>query len=102
MTNSLIAGNTKGDVILGGPGDYRGKGTLDANAHNWIADGSCDSDFSGDPLLGRLADNGGDTLTHALLPASPAIDAIPAAACSLPHDQRGQLRPRQDGPGGGC
>lgn len=26
-----------------------------------------------DPLLGPLADNGGDTLTHALLEASPAI-----------------------------
>ena len=27
-----------------------------------------------DPLLGPLADNGGPTLTHALLPGSPAID----------------------------
>jgi len=99
LANSLITGNTRGDVILGGPGDYRGKGTLDANAHNWIADGSCESDFSGDPLLARLANNGGDTLTHALLPTSPAIDAIPAAACSLPHDQRGQSRPVQVGSG---
>jgi predicted outer membrane repeat protein len=99
LANSLIAGNTRGDVILGGPGDYRGKGTLDANVQSWIADGSCDSDFSGDPLLGRLADNGGDTLTHALLPTSPAIDGIPAAACSLRHDQRGLSRPVQVGSG---
>ena len=28
-----------------------------------------------DPLLGPLADNGGPTFTHALLPGSPAIDA---------------------------
>jgi hypothetical protein len=28
-----------------------------------------------DPLLGPLQDNGGPTLTHALLPGSPAIDA---------------------------
>jgi hypothetical protein len=28
-----------------------------------------------DPLLGPLADNGGPTKTHALLPGSPAIDA---------------------------
>ena len=28
-----------------------------------------------DPLLGPLADNGGPTLTHALLPGSPAINA---------------------------
>ncbi|MEO1527261.1 MAG: FG-GAP-like repeat-containing protein [Planctomycetota bacterium] len=30
-----------------------------------------------DPLLGELADNGGPTPTHALLPGSPAIDAGP-------------------------
>ena len=28
-----------------------------------------------DPLLGPLQDNGGVTLTHALLPGSPAVDA---------------------------
>ena len=28
-----------------------------------------------DPLLGPLDDNGGPTLTHALLPGSPALDA---------------------------
>ena len=44
-------------------------------------------------MLGRLEDNGGDTLTHALLPGSPAIDAIPAVSCTLPTDQRGALRP---------
>ncbi len=30
--------------------------------------------FGVDPLLGPLADNGGPTLTHALLPGSPALD----------------------------
>jgi hypothetical protein len=40
-----------------------------------------------------LADNGGDTKTHALLPGSPAIDAIPVVSCTLPTDQRGALRP---------
>lgn len=40
------------------------------------------------PLLGPLADNGGPTLTHALLGGSPAIDAgDPAAAGG--NDQRG-------------
>ncbi|HYN43993.1 MAG TPA: DUF11 domain-containing protein [Thermoanaerobaculia bacterium] len=41
-----------------------------------------------DPILGPLADNGGPTFTHALLPGSPAIDAgsNPAA---LANDQRG-------------
>jgi hypothetical protein len=44
--------------------------------------------FSIDPLLGALADNGGPTLTHALLPGSPAIDRGLAPA-SVTEDQRG-------------
>ena len=31
--------------------------------------------LGGDPQLGPLVDNGGGTLTHALAPTSPAIDA---------------------------
>jgi hypothetical protein len=47
-----------------------------------------------DPLLGPLADNGGPTMTHALLPGSPAIDAgdpnIAAGVGSVSEfDQRG-------------
>jgi CSLREA domain-containing protein len=43
-----------------------------------------------DPLLGPLADNGGPTKTHALLPGSPAIDAgVPALASAPEFDQRG-------------
>ena len=58
--------------------------------------------------LGPLADNGGPTRTHALLPASPAIDT--AASCTrldsavivsdpfVVTDQRGEFRPQ----GAGC
>ena len=35
-----------------------------------------------DPLLAPLADNGGPTRTRALLPGSPAINAVPAAVCT--------------------
>jgi hypothetical protein len=49
-----------------------------------------------DPLLEPLADNGGGTETHALLPASPAIDQIPPGAngCGgdVTADQRGAVR----------
>ncbi|NEO87597.1 MAG: CHAT domain-containing protein [Spirulina sp. SIO3F2] len=45
-----------------------------------------------DPLLGSLANNGGSTQTHALLPGSPAIDAGNNGAVSVSLDQRGQLR----------
>jgi autotransporter-associated beta strand protein len=44
-----------------------------------------------DPLLGPLVDNGGPTLTHALLPGSPAIDR--GNSFGLTTDQRGEPRP---------
>jgi len=45
-----------------------------------------------DLMLGPLADNGGPTITHALLPGSPAIDAALDADCPA-DDQRGFGRP---------
>lgn len=60
-------------------------------------DGSCfggPTDRHGNPLLGPLADNNGPTQTHALLPGSPAIDAV-ASGCPPPSaDQRGVSRPQ--------
>jgi hypothetical protein len=44
--------------------------------------------LGGDPLLAPLADNGGPTQTHALLPGSPAIDTGSNIA-NLETDQRG-------------
>jgi hypothetical protein len=43
----------------------------------------------------KIADNGGATPTHALLPGSPAVDAADDAECPA-ADQRGQ--PRVDDP----
>jgi hypothetical protein len=68
-------------------------GSFGINRNNLIEDGSCHADFSGDPMLGPLVDNGGPTLTHTLHPDSPAIDAIPVTSCTLLTDQRGALRP---------
>ena len=46
-----------------------------------------------DPLLGALADNGGPTLTHALLAGSPAIDAGGSVSVDIGDtDQRGDAR----------
>jgi hypothetical protein len=47
--------------------------------------------YTGDAIVGPLADNGGDTFTHALLDSSPAIDAGTDAGCPA-TDQRGRLR----------
>jgi hypothetical protein len=45
-------------------------------------------------ILAPLADNGGPTLTHALILGSPAIDASPDDGNCLDTDQRGVSRPQ--------
>jgi hypothetical protein len=94
FTNSIIANNRGkgGNCVIGGPGGYQGRGEIGLNSGNMVTGGTCDPAFADDPALGPLADNGGDTLTHALLAGSPAIDAVPAISCSVPSDQRGALR----------
>lgn len=52
-----------------------------------------------DPKLGPLQDNGGPTLTRALLSSSPAIDVGQNSTCAT-TDQRGVTRPA-DGDGNG-
>lgn len=50
------------------------------------------------PNLGPLVDNGGPTVTHALLPGSPALDHITAATANQPAvDQTGETRPQGSG-----
>ncbi len=76
-----------------------------SSTNNLIADGSCGvNSVTGDFQFGPLADNGGPTQTHALLPGSAAIDAGDDNYCSSPEvngvDQRGVARP-QDGNGDG-
>ncbi|MFL5798974.1 MAG: choice-of-anchor Q domain-containing protein [Actinomycetota bacterium] len=46
------------------------------------------------PKLGVLANNGGPTLTLALLDGSLALDRIPSTACAVSVDQRGVHRPQ--------
>jgi beta-glucanase (GH16 family) len=98
LTNTIISGNqwyacekfasgVIGNVVSGG--------------HNMVQDDSCNPAASDsiqtDAGLGGLSDNGGPTLTHALLAGSPAIDAGAAATCPA-TDQRGVARPQ----GAGC
>src|SRR5262249_26060955 len=74
-----------------------GSGMMTDVGHNLSSDASCGFTNSGslnntDPKLAPLANNGGPTLTMALLPGSPAIDAGDTAAAP-PIDQRGIARP---------
>jgi hypothetical protein len=55
-----------------------------------------DDTILSDPLLASIADNGGPTLTHALLPGSPAIDTG-LARTDVDWDQRGEGFPRTIG-----
>jgi len=81
---------------------FNSEGTIHSLGHNLETADTCGFGSAGDqsntdPLLGPLADNGGATPTHALLPGSPAIDAGDGAACP-DTDQRGVARPQ----GAGC
>ena len=71
-------------------------GEIDSYDYNLIEDvtdmtifGTTTNNVTGvDPNLGPLADNGGQTMTHALLPGSPALDQIPDADLLETWDQR--------------
>jgi len=71
---------------------------LQTEGFNLSSDASCDLDGAGDlngvdPKLGPLQNNGGPTLTMALLADSPAIDAGSGTGRLLTTDQRGMPRP---------
>ncbi len=86
LVNTLLAANSPSNAV----------GLITDLGHNLSSDASCAFTSTGslnntDPLLGPLADNGGPTLTMALLPGSPAIDAGDTIAAP-PVDQRGVPR----------
>jgi len=115
LTNVTLAGNTaSGNGAAGGalfsPGAVLRNTIVAGDCVNAVAQAtnSIDSGTSCglaagagnrsgvDPLLGPLASNGGPTPTHALLAASPALDA--GTAVSAPAtDQRGVRRPQGSG-----
>jgi hypothetical protein len=116
LTNTLIALNTTtaGTAGAAGSASVSKSGTagsasapdvsstVASSDHDLIGNSSGSSGFSttnGDILnpsyvgLGALQNNGGLTLTMALLPGSPAIDAGDSSVAALPaHDQRGYNR----------
>jgi CSLREA domain-containing protein len=92
VDNTVLATGTGG--ACGGPGLAAVAGDF-----NVVGDDSClfkgqDNQHGVDPRLAGLDDYGGPTNTHALLPASPAIDA--GSGCGE-TDQRGVLRPQPRG-----
>jgi hypothetical protein len=87
LESSIVSGNTQNST----PYDFGGVATLLVGANNLIGVSTIIpplDTITDDPHLGPLQDNGGPTLTHALLPGSPAIDAGNNVA-DLADDQRG-------------
>lgn len=92
LRNSIVADNPDGDCSITGSGSIDVLGTA-----NIDSDASCTGfTYTGDPGLEPLADNGGDTMTHALEMDSPAINAALygsySAGCPS-TDQRNEARP---------
>jgi CSLREA domain-containing protein len=94
IINSILANSSSGSNC---------NDSIASEGYNIDSDGTCGLTATGDlsktaPKLGPLKNNGGVTFTHALLPASPAIDTGNPAGCTdhkgaaLPTDQRGRIR----------
>lgn len=112
LTHTILAGNSR-RVVAPAASDCRG--TILSTGHNLVTTiAGCGyvpagGDLIAPPggaMLAGLANNGGPTPTHALLPRSPAVDGGAPGGCRdqsgslLTVDQRGFPRPR-DGDGNG-
>ena len=105
VKNTILSNNLMG-VGGGSSNCYQVRETA-GDGYNISSDGTC-IDFtaatdnnSTNPLLGPLQDNGGPTMTHALLDGSPAIDRVPEAQAPA-TDQRGVTRPQVGRAAGGA
>ncbi len=90
IKNTIVKVSPEGHSILNGYGAIVSGGyNLSSDDGAGYLNGPGDQ-INTDPMLGPLQDNGGPTLTHALLPASPAINAGDPNFVPPPdYDQRG-------------
>ncbi len=102
LKNTIVAGNS---ASAAGPDIH---GLVIADAHNLVGNSNSSGGLLGSDMVGitvtevlspTLANNGGDTKTHALVANSKAIDAADNNGCPT-TDQRGETRPT-DGDGSG-
>ncbi|HEX6279123.1 MAG TPA: right-handed parallel beta-helix repeat-containing protein, partial [Pyrinomonadaceae bacterium] len=99
LRNTIVAHNPNGDITAGNADNPAHNIIGNAASAGGIVNGANGNIVGVDPLLGPLQNNGGPTLTHALLSGSPAINSgddcvLSANGCgndhpALPTDQRG-------------
>jgi len=89
IENSIVALNIAEEISSSD--DIGGSAVIDGHANIVISSKVVlpEDTLAADPKLAPLADNGGRTLTHALLPDSPAIDHGTAGNSQYYWDQRG-------------
>jgi hypothetical protein len=88
----------KSSILAGENEDCSGESFTD-EGYNLVEHASCGTPVGSSlGIEGALADNGGDTLTYALIHYSPALDLVPPGECEDARDQRGVARPY----GAGC
>jgi CSLREA domain-containing protein len=103
--NDTASLSIKNSIVANSDADgncFNSEGFLNSQGHNLDSGNTCGFTKAGDltntdPMLGDLQDNGGNTLTHALLAGSPAIDNGDNSGCPK-TDQRSFARPA-DGDG---
>jgi hypothetical protein len=98
LTSPLELGNTILKAGASGVNIFNNGGSLITHGYNISSDNGSGflngpgDQINTDPMLGPLQNNGGPTLTHALLPGSPAIDAGDPMFTPPPYfDQRGPV-----------
>ena len=97
LSNTIVSNNS---ATTGGPDVWQtvvsqGFNLVSNSSGMTVAGSGTDDQFNVDPMLdpAGLADNGGKSLTVALLPGSPAIDTGNSAELD---DQRNAMRPMDD------
>jgi len=102
LDSATVLTTTNSIISAGGASACSGVGSLVSGGYNLDSDDSCGLNATGDitdtnPLLNSLADNGGDTWTHAPQSDSLAVNRIPLGVngCGSIYidDQRGAIRP---------
>ena len=103
LFNNAVAGFTvRNSIVTNSAGGSNCGGAIANGGNNIDSAASCGwgalngSMSTTDPLLGVLANNGGQNQTFALLPGSPAIDGVSSGAPNgaPATDQRGVTRPQ--------